>query len=115
MAQVTVVINSREYAIACENGQEARIMQLAGILEEKAQMLKDISGQINENMLLAMIGILVADDLTEARKAAAAPVAAPVVAETAQEEMQKIDAEVAARLSRVCEKIKSVAKAVETL
>ena len=68
MAQVTVTINSREYPIACESGQEARIMQLAGVLEEKARLLKDISGQISENMLLAMIGILVADDLLEARK-----------------------------------------------
>ena len=34
-------------------------MQLAGVLEEKARLLKDISGQISENMLLAMIGILV--------------------------------------------------------
>ena len=71
MAQVTVTINSREYPIACESGQEARIMQLAGVLEEKARLLKDISGQISENMLLAMIGILVADDLLEARKAVA--------------------------------------------
>ena len=41
MAQVTVTINSREYPIACESGQEARIMQLAGVLEEKARLLKD--------------------------------------------------------------------------
>ena len=75
MAQVTVTINSREYPIACESGQEARIMQLAGVLEEKARLLKDISGQISENMLLAMIGILVADDLLEARKNNPAPVA----------------------------------------
>lgn len=74
MAQVTVTINSREYPIACESGQEARIMQLAGVLEEKARLLKDISGQISENMLLAMIGILVADDLLEARKNNPAPV-----------------------------------------
>lgn len=49
-------------------------MQLAGVLEEKARLLKDISGQISENMLLAMIGILVADDLLEARKNNPAPV-----------------------------------------
>ena len=45
MAQVTVTINSREYPIACESGQEARIMQLAGVLEEKARLVKKIKGE----------------------------------------------------------------------
>ena len=36
MAQVTITINSREYAVACEDGQEVRIYQLARILDEKA-------------------------------------------------------------------------------
>ena len=34
MAQVTISINSREYAIACEDGQELRILQLSRILDE---------------------------------------------------------------------------------
>ena len=112
MAQVTVTINSREYPIACESGQEARIMQLAGVLEEKARLLKDISGQISENMLLAMIGILVADDFLEARKNTPAPVAAAGedAARTAA-----ADRELSARLRVVSEKIKAVAKQIESL
>ena len=106
MAQVTVTINSREYPIACESGQEARIMQLAGVLEEKARLLKDISGQISENMLLAMIGILVADDLLEARKNNPAPVT-PAGEDAARE--------LSARLRVVSEKIKAVAKQIESL
>ena len=39
MAQVTITINSREYAVACEDGQELRIIQLANILDEKAKAL----------------------------------------------------------------------------
>lgn len=39
MAQVTITINSREYAVACEDGQEVRILQLARMLDEKAKML----------------------------------------------------------------------------
>ena len=107
MAQVTVTINSREYPIACESGQEARIMQLAGVLEEKARLLKDISGQISENMLLAMIGILVADDLLEARKNNPAGEDAARTAAA--------DRELSARLRVVSEKIKAVAKQIESL
>ncbi len=113
MAQVTVTINSREYPIACESGQEARIMQLAGVLEEKARLLKDISGQISENMLLAMIGILVADDLLEARKNNPAPVAAAAEADAAR--TAAADRELSARLRIVSERIKAVAKQIESL
>ncbi len=120
MAQVTVTINSREYPIACESGQEARIMQLAGILEEKARLLKDISGQISENMFLAMVGILVADDLFEARKNTPrqeniqshdAALSQTVSAEA----FAAADLELSTRLRVVSEKIKAVAKQIESL
>lgn len=114
MAQVTVTINSREYPIACESGQEARIMQLAGVLEEKARLLKDISGQISENMLLAMIGILVADDLLEARKSTPAPLSAAVPGNAAAD-VAAADRELSARLRVVSERIKAVAKQIESL
>ena len=106
MAQVIITINDREYPIACENGQEARIMQLAQILDQKAQMLKSFSGKISENMLLAMIGILVADDLFEARKSAAASALVPV---------QNNDEETTAKIQALNERIKAVAKLIESL
>ena len=68
MAQVTITINSREYAVACEDGQEVRILQLARLLDEKAKMITAGAGQVNENMLLAMVGLLLADELSELRK-----------------------------------------------
>ena len=70
MAQVTITINSREYAVACEDGQELRIIQLANILDEKAKMLTGGSQQINESMLLAMVGLVLADELSELKKGA---------------------------------------------
>lgn len=115
MAQVTITINSREYPIACESGQEARILQLAAILEQKAQLLKHISGQINENMLLAMIGILVADDLLEARKSTSTPAESQASAEDTTRMIIEADRIIAERLRSVGETIKAVAKRIETL
>ena len=112
MAQVTITINSREYAIACENGQEVRIMQLASVLEEKAQLLKGISGQISENMFLAMVGILVADDLFEARKIIAAK---PNQVPNSTIDYNKIDTDIAQKISSVCEQIKVIANQIESL
>ena len=54
MAQITITINSREYAIACEDGQEAHILQLSRLLDEKAKLLGDGVNQISESMLLAI-------------------------------------------------------------
>ena len=107
MAQVIITVNGREYPIACENGQEARIMQLAQILEQKAEMLKSFSGKISENMFLAMIGILVADDLFEARKNTP-PASQKSVENIAGEQ------ETAARIQVLDERIKAVAKLIES-
>lgn len=73
MAQVTVTINSREYAVACGDGQELRIIQLANILDEKAKALTGGSQQVNENMLLAMVGLVLADELSELKKSGKNP------------------------------------------
>ena len=68
MAQITITINSREYAIACEDGQELHIMQLSRMLDEKAKLLGEGANQISEGMLLAMVGLLLADELSELKK-----------------------------------------------
>ena len=112
MAQVTITINSREYPIACENGQEARILQLAAVLEEKARLLKTISGQISENMFLAMVGILVADDLFEARKNNSS---IPNSTTSSEVNYIEIDSELSEKLKIVAEKIKAVANQIESL
>lgn len=112
MAQVTITINSREYAIACEDGQEVRILQLARMLDEKAKLLTSASGQVNENMLLAMVGLLLADELTEIKKNGA-PAQVPV-----QDDSKKIlelDSDLADKIKTLTEEINSVAKRIELL
>lgn len=65
MGQVTITIDKREYVIACGDGQEAHIMKLSRILDEKAKQLSVNSATINENMKLAMVGLLLADELSD--------------------------------------------------
>lgn len=113
MAQVTITINSREYAVACEDGQEVRIMQLSRLLDEKARMITGGSLQVNENMLLAMVGLLLADELTELKKRhipAAAP--APTVDNS---RLLDMDASLAEKLQNLAQEINSVAKKIESL
>ena len=89
MAQITITINSREYAVACDNGQEAYTMSLARMLDEKARMLTAGGGHINENMLLAMVGLLMADELSETKKKLAAGTPEPIV-QTVEKIVEKV-------------------------
>ena len=68
MSQVIITINYREYPISCDNGQEIQIMKLGRLLDEKAKSLTSALGHINENQLLAMVGLLLADELSELKK-----------------------------------------------
>lgn len=65
MGQVTITIDKREYAITCDDGQEAHIIKLSRILDEKARQLSSGIGLVNENMKLAMVGLLLADELQD--------------------------------------------------
>lgn len=66
MAQVDVAINGRNYRIACDDGQEAHLKQLAEMVDERLSHLVSTVGQVGESRLLVMTCLVVADELTEA-------------------------------------------------
>ena len=115
MAQVTITINAREYAVACEDGQEVRILQLARILDEKARMLTQDGGQVNENMLLAMVGLLLADELTELKKNNGTPAQSP--SQPAFDATQLIEADklLTGKINSLTNQINSIASKIESL
>lgn len=118
MAQVTITINSREYAVACEDGQEVRIYQLARILDEKAKLLTQGVGQINENMLLAMVGLLLADELSELKKVgnnSSAPAPTPVASGIDPQAILSLDTTLAEQIKTLGNQINSIAKNLESL
>ncbi len=112
MAQVTISINSREYAIACEDGQEARILQLSHILDEKAQLLTDGTSQISESMLLAMVALLLADELSELKKEKGKP---EFSSQNESEKLKKIDVELACIIKSLNDRLKMLAKEINLL
>lgn len=126
MAQVTITINYREYAISCEDGEEAHILKLSRLLNEKANSLIKALGPINENLLLAMVGLLVADELSETKKTLSSiPPTSTSITEPApsittnsgitKEDLQILDTELAQNLNSLTDSIKSIALKLKSI
>lgn len=72
MAQVEVTVNGREYLVACEDGEEEHLLELAGYLNRNVTELVQSIGQVGEARLMLMAGLLIADELFDARNTAQA-------------------------------------------
>lgn len=71
MAQVTVSINGRDYRVACDDGQEAHLQSVAGYVDKTVNDLAAALGQVGDTRLLVMASLLIADQLSDARRQAA--------------------------------------------
>ena len=70
MAQVDVSVNGQSYRIACEDGQEDRLVDLAALVNEKVLDLVDQIGQVGSNRLLVMAALIIADELVDLKNEA---------------------------------------------
>ena len=68
MAQVTVTIDGRQYRMACDPGQEEHLIDLAGRFDRYVTHLKTSFGEIGDQRLTVMAGIMVMDELSELQK-----------------------------------------------
>jgi cell division protein ZapA len=66
MSQVTVTINGRQFRMACEDGQEPHLLQLAQNLDERIAKLRTSFGEIGDTRLTVMAALTIADELQEA-------------------------------------------------
>lgn len=68
MAQVTVTIDGKAYRMACDEGQEEHLIGLAGKLDRYVTHLKGSFGEIGDQRVTVMAGIMVLDELSELQK-----------------------------------------------
>lgn len=68
MAQVTVTLNRRNYRLECDDGEEQHLLTLAGEMGQHVERLKSRLGQVGDDRLLLMAGLILADQLAEARQ-----------------------------------------------
>lgn len=67
MGQVTVNLNGHHYTIGCADGDEDRLRFLADDLDKRMTALVGAVGQVGDARLLVMLGLLLLDELDEAR------------------------------------------------
>jgi cell division protein ZapA len=67
MPLVNVMVNSRAYTIACDEGEEPHLKELAAHVDSKVRELLESVGQVGDQRLLLMAAVLITDELFEAR------------------------------------------------
>lgn len=110
MAQVSVTINGRAYQIACDDGQEEHLRQLAGYIDRRVAELVAAMGQIGDMRLLVMVSLLIADELSEVKRQLDD---SRKTSEDARSTASKADAQAASALESVAARIEDIAARLE--
>ena len=62
MPLVNVMVNGRAYTLNCDEGEEQHLKELAAHIIEKVRELLGNVGQVGDQRLLLMAGLLIADE-----------------------------------------------------
>jgi len=68
VSEVTITVNRRPYRLACEDGQEEHLKGLATRIDARVVDLIGKFGQIGDQQLLVMVGLILADEVAELRR-----------------------------------------------
>lgn len=65
MAEITLTINGRNYGIACDDGQERRVMELGRYVDQRLREIARAGAATNESHLLVLTTIILADEIAD--------------------------------------------------
>jgi len=105
MAQITVEVNGRPYAVGCEDGQEQHLQDLARMFDQQVRQVSQDMGQLGDTRLFLMGALLLADELADAKNRLAA----------LQVEVAKMQNDRARIESRAVQALENAAKRIEKL
>lgn len=71
MSVVSIPIVNKNYPMGCEDGQEARLVELGRMVDARARQILDKIGPLPENSLLATLCIVLADEVNNRPTSAA--------------------------------------------
>ena len=68
MTQVNVTINGRQFRMACEDGEEEHVAELGSRFNGAIDELRGALGEIGDQRLMVMAGILMTDRLDDSER-----------------------------------------------
>ena len=112
MPLVNVMVNNRAYTIACDEGEEEHLKELAAHVDAKAREVLASVGQVGDTRMLLMAALLIADEHHElAAKVAAGAQAASV----SSSEKQNLHLRAEQAESKAADMLESAAKKLEDI
>jgi cell division protein ZapA len=68
MSALRITIGGREYQVACDDGQETHLKNLARLLDERVRSIGGGNGRISEPQLIMLAGLMLTDELEDAKR-----------------------------------------------
>jgi cell division protein ZapA len=116
MATVVVAIAGRTYRMSCNDGEEAQLERLAGVVEKKILEMKESFGEIGEQRIVVMAALALADETYDAREKAATAVgeldALRAERDAAREALAALEARAAAALEDAARRVRLASEAL---
>lgn len=63
MAEINVLINGRNYGIACDDGQEQRVLDLSRYVDARLKEIAKAGAATTESHLLVLTALVLADEI----------------------------------------------------
>lgn len=113
MAQVSVSINGRTFRMACDEGEQDRLIALARRFDGAIETLRRQFGEIGDQRLTVMAGVMVVDQLSDMeRRMAALEQEVSALRQTASsvgERRSEVEDGIALRLDQAAERLEMLA------
>ena len=117
MAEVTISIKGRQYDIACDDGQEGRVVDLAAYIDSKLQMISRSGSAYNDAHLMVLTSLVLADELFEAREGVTnvKPVDSKKIKEVVSSVSKEDEQFIAKKLQNMTKRIESLVSNLESV
>ncbi|MFP4314333.1 MAG: cell division protein ZapA [Alphaproteobacteria bacterium] len=109
MGQVNLTINGRNFGMQCDDGQEQRVMDLGSYVDSKIKNIASAGAASNENHLLVLTSLMLADEVHELRENLAA-LGEHVESKEKQDEHEQM---LAGAIDSLAERIDSIATRIQ--
>jgi len=119
MAQVTVRVGGYSHPVACHDGQERHLTDMAAEVDKRIGALKAMGMQFGETRMLLLAALQLADETSDLAsenaglKAGGAVAPPPAATPPAVAPAQGVDPALVRRLHRVAEAIEAIAATLE--